>query len=351
MRLTSFPLTNRFYLGSVVAAWITFGTNSWASSWSWRVPCLIQIAPFVVQLAVLWWCPHSPRFLVAQGRIDEAKQVLAKYHANGDMDDELVAFELNSIVAAVAADKDNHSSFTDLVATKGNRWRTYIIVVLAVVTQWGGNGVVSYYLPEVLSSVGVTATRTQAAFNGGLAVFNLIVSTSAALMSEKLGRRPLFITSAVGMLCSFIVITALSATFAKTGEPGSGRGVIAFLFVFFFFYDIALTPLAVSYPAEILTYRIRSKGMAVSISTVAVALVFNIFVNPIALAAIAWKFYLVYVAVLLFFLINVLFLFPETKGKTVEEIQVLFDGSNNSPDLPQLSYRGSDSNSLTDVKA
>jgi hypothetical protein len=78
-----------------------------------------------------------------------------------------------------------------------------------------------------------------------------------------LGRRPLLIYSSFGKLACYIVITGLSGSFANTGKASVGIAVIPMLFVFFGFYDIAWTPLVVSYPAEIWPYNLRSRGIAV----------------------------------------------------------------------------------------
>lgn len=86
------------------------------------------------------------------------------------------------------------------------------------------------------------------------------------------------------------------------------------------------TPLIVSYPAEIWPYGLRARGMAlVSISTY-VAIFFNTFVNPIALDSIAWKYYIVFAVILAVITIVVYFFYPETKGHTLEEMAVVFDG-------------------------
>ena len=136
----------------------------------------------------------------------------------------------------------------------------------------------------------------------------------------------MFLGSGIGMLISYILVTALSASFSQTANPATGKAVIAFLFIFYFAYTAALTPLAVAYPAEILPYRLRSKGLAVNVSMIAVALVFNIFVNPIALEAISWKYYIVFCCVLVAFIINVACFYPETMGKTPEALETIFDG-------------------------
>ena len=105
----------------------------------------------------------------------------------------------------------------------------------------------------------------------------------AAFSVDKLGRRALFLASAATMLVSYIIITGLSGSFAQTQVPGVGIAVIPMLFIFFAGYDIALTPLLISYPCEIWPYRLRSRGLTVTFVSTVLAIFFNTFVNPIAL--------------------------------------------------------------------
>lgn len=204
-------------------------------------------------------------------------------------------------------------------------------------------GIVSYYLAPILNSVGVTDPVSQAGINLGLQVWNAILAAMGALAAERYGRRILWLLSASGMLCAFIVVTALSGVFAERGIKSAGFAVVPFLFIFFGFYDIAFTPLSIAYPVEILPFELRSKGLSINLSVVFGAGFFNRechplrnmfmhpntaseYVNPIALDAIQWKFYFVYIGALTSMLPTIYFLFPETKGRTLEEIAVIFDG-------------------------
>jgi MFS family permease len=192
--------------------------------------------------------------------------------------------------------------------------------------QWAGNGIVSYYLAPILKSVGITDPTQQSAINLGLQVFNAIMALAGAWGSERFGRRPLWLISASGMLVAFSIVTALSAVYAENGNKGAGKAVIAMLFVFFGFYDIAFTPLSFAYPVEILPYKLRSRGLSLTLTTVFAAGFFNQYVNPIALEKLHWKFYFVYIGCLISFIIIIFFFFPETKGRSLEEIAEVFDG-------------------------
>lgn len=107
-----------------------------------------------------------------------------------------------------------------------------------------------------------------------------------------------------------------------------GRYLIPFFHSYFLGYDIALTPLVISYPVEIWPYQLRALGMAACQVVALGAIFFNTFINPIALEAIAWKYYFVFVVVLVAMLISVWFTYPETRGRTLENISWLFDGEN-----------------------
>ena len=101
-------LLSSFFIGTICAGWFGFGVLHWESDWSWRLLNLLQAAGSVwmVVLILLRKMVESPRWLVKVGRIREAHTVLAKLHANGKMDDELVLNELNEMKEVQsAADK------------------------------------------------------------------------------------------------------------------------------------------------------------------------------------------------------------------------------------------------------
>ncbi|RGP72007.1 hexose transporter [Fusarium longipes] len=317
-----------FFLGSLASAWVTFATRNYTSSWDWRLPSLLQILIPALALPGSIMAPESPRWLASVDRIEETRQVLAQHHAGGDMSAPLIEYEVNEIVNTIKAEQEAHStvSYADMLKTKGNRWRLLISVTIGIFSQWSGNGVVSYYLALVLKTVGITSVTNQTLISAFLQVWNLLWAIGAAVSVENLGRRPLFITSAATMLVSYIVITGLSGSFANTGKSAVGLAVIPMLFIFNAGYAIALTPLGISYPIEVWPYRLRSRGFSVTWITGILAAIFNMFVNPIALESIGWKYYFVFVVFLSTFLVVSLFCYPETKGRTLEQMAFIFDG-------------------------
>jgi len=201
-----------------------------------------------------------------------------------------------------------------------------IIIGIAVFSQWSGNGLVSYYINLVLNGVGITSTKSKAAINGGLQIFNLFVSISSSMLVDRVGRRPLFILSNSGMLIAFGLWTISEALFNTLHKTAAAQATIPLMFIYFLFYDIAYTPMVVAYTLEILPYNIRAKGFAVMNFTVYLTLIFNQFANPVAIEALGWRYYLVYCGFLIVELVFVVSCIVETKGRTLEETAVLFDG-------------------------
>lgn len=317
-----------WFWGSITSACVTLGTLFLAGTWSWRLPCLLQGFFPGLQLLGLLIIPESPRWLISKGRKEEALLMLAKYHANGATEDELVRYEYSEICEAIGKEHEaaRTTGFLSFFETKGNRHRFLICVLVGFMIQWAGNGIVSYYLAPILESVGITSSVSQSCINLGLQVWNALCAGSGAFAAEHFGRRPLWLTSACGMLASFIVVTALSGVFAEHHITAAGSAVVAFLFIFNGFYAVAFTPLSIAYPVEILPFRLRAKGVSINLIVVFGAGFFNQYVNPIAFGAIHWKFYFVYIGTLFSMIFIIYFLFPETKGRTLEEIAMVFDG-------------------------
>ena len=133
-----------------------------------------------------------------------------------------------------------------------------------------------------------------AGINGGLAVGNLILSYAGSFNAEVMGRRALWLTSTIGMLVCYIIITGLSGAFGESHVKSVGIAIVPMLFIYYGFYDFGWTPLpcmslplpknncfsqpVVSYGAEILPYQMRLKGLSIMLSVQSVA---QAFVDPL----------------------------------------------------------------------
>ncbi|CZT49026.1 probable hexose transporter [Rhynchosporium secalis] len=324
-----------YHTGSFIASWVTYGTLKIQSDWSWRLPSLLQSICSVLILVMMWWIPESPRWLINKDRSDEALKVLAHYHANDNDQDEFVQLEFNEIRTAIELDKlADKNGWLDLVKTKGNRKRMGIITAIALFSQWSGNGLISYYLHQVMNNVGITDPQTQLGINGGMKTWSLIVNISMSFAVDRLGRRPIYLTSTIGTFIAFTIWTIISARFVIAPVNGLGHAFVFMIFVYNTFYGFK-SGLMPAYTAEILPYGIRAKGFTWMNFCVSAALFFNQYVNAIALKALAWKYYLFYVVFLAFECLVIYYFVIETRYTPLEEIAKFFDGKD-AVDLAEL---------------
>ncbi|KAF7915751.1 uncharacterized protein EAE98_009372 [Botrytis deweyae] len=318
-----------WYIGSFVAAWLTFGTNNIAGNWSWRAPSVVQAFPSILQMTFIWFVPESPRWLIAKGRNEQALKILADVHASGDQNDEVVQLEYQEIRQTLLLEKEVEGNpWAELWKTPGNRHRLIILVSLGFFSQWSGNGLVSYYINIVLEQIGIKSSTTKLLINGILQIVNMIVATGMCFFVDRLGRRLLFLVSTGGMLGVFVVWTICSAQFSMHGSKASANAVVVMIFLYYVFYNCAWSGLLVGYSVEILPYNIRAKGMTVMFLAVDLSLFFNQYVNPIALDHLHWKYYIFYCVWLTFELFVVWKFYIETRNTPLEEIVKHFDGDN-----------------------
>lgn len=120
----------------------------WDNSWAWRLPTLIQgYGPFGLGLYIACgYMTESPRWLVGVGKEDQALRILARLHANGDENDELVQYEMAEIRHSLELDRQLSTNYDAFFRTRGNRKRLLVISVIAASGQLCGNGLISYYI-------------------------------------------------------------------------------------------------------------------------------------------------------------------------------------------------------------
>jgi MFS family permease len=135
----------QYYMGSSLSAWISFGTRNLDSNWAWRLPVLMQAALPLLALPGTLFVAESPRWLINQGKVDEARDVLVRFHAGGDVSSRLVAFEVEEINQGLLLEEraQSESRWIDCVTTPGNRYRFFLSVSLGIFAQWNGGLVLS----------------------------------------------------------------------------------------------------------------------------------------------------------------------------------------------------------------
>ncbi|KAF5322318.1 hypothetical protein D9619_000144 [Psilocybe cf. subviscida] len=316
-----------YFIGAISAAGITFGTFSMNTNWGWRIPSLLQMWPNLLQLSFAAFLPESPRWLISRGRGDEAYAILVKYHAEGDVNSVLAKAEYVQIETTLELEKEAKKvGWRALLGSPGMRRRILIAAFLGLSTQWSGNGLTSYFLGPILETVGITSNRTKNLVNLANTIWNFINATILALTMSRFKRRAGYLACTISLLVVFTAWTIASAKYAMDKSPASSKAVIALIFLYSPAYNIGYNALSYTFMVELFPFHVRAKGISVFLWFGRMAAFFNQFVNPIGIANAGWKFYISYCVFLLFEVLFVFFLFPETSGRSLEELAFLYEG-------------------------
>ncbi|KXH41336.1 hypothetical protein CSAL01_02816 [Colletotrichum salicis] len=334
LQASSFKLP-QFFIGRfiVVAAWTCYGTNLIPNDWAWRIPYIVQLVPATIVISVVWFLPESPRWLWSQGQTDRATEILTKYHGDGNPHSALVKLELDEIRMSLEAEQElrnNNWNYKILIDNRPNRYRMWLIMLVAVFSQFIGGSVISYYLPAMVRGVGITDSSRQLLLNGINTVISFVSGIFGSFFVDKVGRRPLFLWGTFFTGLVYIPINILAAKAEHHLDEGTtvpkaqAYAFIAMIFSYGIFWGFCWTPLQALYPAEILNNEIRAKGMGAKGFISGVASFINTYGTSVSIKHIGWKTYTIFL-VLHFLHLGLMYLScVETKERTLEELEEIF---------------------------
>lgn len=295
-------------VAGILAAYLTNYLLSGAGGTdSWRYMLGIMAVPAVVFYGLLWWIPESPRWLAVKGRTAEAGRV---FNQLGDTDAEGKAGDL-AATAEVEAAKER------LFNGKYNKPITYA-VLLAMFNQLSGINAILYYAPRIFEMAGFErADAFQQSVYIGLA--NFLFTILAMSVIDRFGRKRLLLIGALGMTI-FLVLTAAAFSQPQVANPY----VIVYLVGFIAFFAFSQGAVIWVFIAEIFPNRVRSQGSSLGsfahwVMAAVISWLFPIIVEGSPLGGFyAFVFYAVMMVLSFLFIWRVM---PETKGKSLEQIQ------------------------------
>ncbi len=275
-----------------------------AAEWRWQVG--VAAIPAFGFLVLLFGIPRSPRWSASKNRIDEALAVLKLM---GEPDPE---GELADIRAAL---NQEHADAHEAVFRWKYRYPLFLAITIGAFNQLAGINAILYYLPSIFASAGFSQiSGDQQAIAIGFT--NLIFTMVGMSVIDKLGRKTLLLIGAAGTASC---LGAVSWLFATNSHPGA----LVWLFVTYIaFFALSQGAVIWVYIGEVFPNHVRSKGQGVGnashwIMNTLIALEFPVLVVSLGRSA-PFTFFAIMTAVQ--FLV-VLFVYPETKGQTLEELQ------------------------------
>ena len=295
------------FLSNYVIAQIDTGP----SAWRWMFG--IQAVPSAVFFVLMFLTPDTPRWLVARGRVDEARSVLNRLGTDTDG----VEQEIQEIVSSLDPE---HHSVEEPFLTKKYKVPIMLAVAIAMFNQLSGINAVLYYAPEVFRKAGAghDVALLQAVAVGGT---NLIFTMLAMTVIDHFGRRKLMLAGSIGYILS---LSATAWAFYTYGNQFTTTGsilVLVSLLAFIASHAFGQGAVIWVFISEVFPNRVRARGQAL-----------GSFTHWVMAAAITWTFPIIaersgghvfafYALAMVGQLLWVLFVMPETKGVPLEEIQ------------------------------
>jgi SP family arabinose:H+ symporter-like MFS transporter len=283
--------------------WVFAGAGP--TNWRWMYG--MGAVPSIIFFLLLLGVPESPRWLVKNGREDEARTVLTRADTA-----EAAAAGIRDIKDTLALEE---GSFREIFRPAFRR-PLLIAVVLAVFQQITGINAILYYAPRIFEGAGFERMSAigQSTIVG---LVNMLFTVVAIVLADKIGRRPLLLVATAGMGVSLVL---LGAAFKFPVLPASALLLIILLYIAFF--ASAMGPLVWVVMAEIFPIKVRGAAMGLAtlilwLADFAVTLTFPVISDRFHPATAFW----LYAAMCALDLVFMWFYLPETKGKTLEEIE------------------------------
>lgn len=270
---------------------------------------------------------------MAQDRTEEAIQVLARYHGEGDASHPMVTLQVKEMQHQITVDVADFSKkwwdYRELFNSHSARRRFICVAGMACFGQISGNSLTSYYLPVMVQNAGIGSVKTQLMLNGIYPVLCFITSVSGAGLTDRLGRRPLMIYSL--LFCSVAFAIILGTSKLSVDNPNNSNAAntsVAFIYLFGIVFSFGWTPLQSMYIAETLTTNTRAKGTALGnlLSNISSAIIQ--YSSGPAFEKLSYYFYAVFIGWDLIEMVVIYFWFPETKERTLEELEEVFSAPN-----------------------
>ncbi|CAO3606715.1 unnamed protein product [Mucor hiemalis] len=353
MSIQQFAIT----LGTCISYWLDYAFVNVPGSTGWRLALGLQLVPAILCLiGLLVFIPQSPRHSIDKNRMTEAFETLSKIRGDGTKNHNDVLMEFAEMKQNIVFEHKmyHHQKYKRifLSGAENNRRRLFLGMAVQIFQQLTGVNALLVFAPQIFQATGLKGRDAALFANGISGSINLLATIPAMIFIDKWGRRPQMIIGAV--LCSiFIAVLAIlsgvhgytynssisllgqsitPSNASRSGNPlllifDANVSTIAFLIVMYIcvaVYSCTWGTLGWIYPAELYSQGVRAKALGISTASNWLFTYAVLQLTPIMLQRIYWRTYVLFSVMCIIIAIIVHYYFPETNGKSLEEVDLIF---------------------------
>ncbi|CAO1633459.1 unnamed protein product [Parajaminaea phylloscopi] len=309
-------------LGIFLSSIVTRATLNIDSQWSWRLPFVLQWVWPVPLLAIAYFAPESPWFLVRKNRVDEAAKAV-DFLKPRNATPGYVENHIEFIRHTEALERAETEGASYLECFRGvHRRRTEIVCIAYALQWWCGNPLMSYSI-TFFERAGL---KEDVAFDLNIVMNTtyMIGTVSSWFLTKRFGRRAMYIWGCI-FCCTHLVILGILGCFTSESVSWATG---ALLITFALFYNFTIGPICYCIVSEIPSARLRAKSISLARLTYVLTGLITNTLTPRMLSPTAWnwgsKAGFLYLGTCTVILVWCIFRLPETKDRTTAEIDELF---------------------------
>ncbi|GAQ39483.1 hypothetical protein AtubIFM56815_007825 [Aspergillus tubingensis] len=317
-------LTGMFIaFGFALTQWVNFGFYHMENSpASWRASLAIPALFSFIIMGSIFFLPESPRWLVMKNKSDVAQFTLASLRGQ-EVDSLEVVAELRAYELSLEESSNNSLKLRDIFTMGEEKllYRFILCVTLQFFQQMTGGTLISVYIPLIFQTdlgLGTSVSKILAAC---ALTWKFLCCFVGFAIIDRMGRRTAFMVSGGGMGMCMLAL-AVSNSFSNNHTASIISAL--FIFIYNFFLPIGFLGANFLYPAEVAPARLRVAMQAISIANQWLWMFVVAMITPVAIDNIGYRYYIVY-AIIGGIIPPIIYLFyPETKGRSLEEVDEIF---------------------------
>ncbi|KAI1309172.1 general substrate transporter [Xylaria venustula] len=319
-----------FVAGLAVGFWVGYGVTFWSDTAygryiSWRFSLVINLVPSFIFGIGLPFLPETPRWLIEHGHHETALRSL-HWLREGSFTNDQIHAELARIRHDIEEYKGSRTSWLTLFRDPNLFRRLWRASLLQFMAQMCGAAAMKYYLPTLLEKLGLS-TRIALLMGGIESTLKIGMTILEMLLIDRLGRRITLVSGTLAMGIALLINGVLGQVYPNNTNRSADIVCVVFVFVYSLGYSMGFGPASWVYGAEIFPTAVRARGLNFSASGSSIGSIVAAQVWPVGIETIGSKIYFFFMAINFACIPIILLFYPETKGVSLEDMDILFQNS------------------------